>query len=97
LLVLVLALVSTVAIARGGGGHGGGSHGSEGGHESSGWHEEEPQPPGRPTLGSYGGHAGYASHTEETGGDSFWHNVVLALLAGLSAVVIVMISTRYLL
>lgn len=96
LLVCLLALTATVAFARGGGGHGGGSHGSshgsEGGHESSGWHEEGPQPlhPGH----YYAGHVSNASDTDETGSAPFWHNVVIGLLAGLFALVIVTIPWR---
>ncbi len=99
LLVFLLVLLSTFAFARGGGGggHGGGhgsSHGSEGGHGSPGWHEEEPQPPGRPSHFYHAGHVNNASDTDETGGDSFWHNVVIGLLAVLSALAIVIILLR---
>lgn len=102
LLVCVLAFAATAAFAKGGGAHGGGSHGGghvggeshggEGGHEPSGWHEEEP-----PSNHSYhfnAAHASNASDAGETGDASFWHNVMLALFAGFSALLIVMIVWR---
>lgn len=95
LLVLLLTFVSAIAFAKGGGGHGGGghggSHGSEGGHESSGWHTKEPQSQAH----HYGGHLSNASEADESESTAIWRNVVLGILAGLGAFVIVAVLIRW--
>jgi hypothetical protein len=96
LLLLLFAFVSAIAVAKGGGGHGGGGHGgghgTEGGHESSGWHTEEPQWQAH----HYAGHPSNASEADADAPEdtAIWRNIVLGILAGLGAFVVVIVLMR---